>query len=319
MLDVKGCARVMYWNGTPINSASNGIRNVAVQRRAGMFTKPGPRRDARSDEPDLISIRRPGHTSRNRKKQPEEVKRLLDDGPFLGKSALEGGLVDALAFEDEMLGKLREQLKLPEIKKISENDYATITPGSVGIEGPARIAFVTGDGEIVRAALRTKPACDAILRLGVGPFADKLDRRVDCGVCAQRFAGGDGMHPTIFCTGPKTLSKKKPWDLEWIWRRRADTSRQTATPCWHIESLTGSIGGSTSVNFSGCTTRSAKKVLTRGGAPTDSDYDAESNRAGQAAKRNRGILSRILERRRRRTKRPYAERTRWRKASVGGR
>ena len=48
---------------------------------------------------DLVSV-----IAEGRKKTPDAVRALIDDGPFVGKGALDGGLVDALLFEDQMYG-----------------------------------------------------------------------------------------------------------------------------------------------------------------------------------------------------------------------
>ena len=45
-----------------------------------------------------------------RKKAPDAVRALIDNGPFVGKEALNGGLVDALLYEDEMYDRLRQQI-----------------------------------------------------------------------------------------------------------------------------------------------------------------------------------------------------------------
>ena len=34
-----------------------------------------------------------------RNKTPEQVKAIIDDGPFIGKKALSAGLIDALRYE----------------------------------------------------------------------------------------------------------------------------------------------------------------------------------------------------------------------------
>ncbi|MCB1057226.1 MAG: signal peptide peptidase SppA [Acidobacteria bacterium] len=45
-----------------------------------------------------------------RKKTPEEVRELIDRGPFLGPEALEAGLVDGLAYRDEVYANLRQRV-----------------------------------------------------------------------------------------------------------------------------------------------------------------------------------------------------------------
>jgi protease-4 len=86
----------------------------------------------------------------SRKKNPEQVRAIIDQGPFMSKEALAHGLVDALLFEDQMFGELKRRLKLGEIKRVSHREYLRIPPSSVGLEGKHRVAFVVGEGAISR-------------------------------------------------------------------------------------------------------------------------------------------------------------------------
>ena len=61
---------------------------------------------------DIIKV-----IAEGRKKAPDAVRALIDDGPFVGKRRSTGGLVDALIFEDEMYGQLKQQLKLEPIRE----------------------------------------------------------------------------------------------------------------------------------------------------------------------------------------------------------
>ncbi len=81
-----------------------------------------------------------------RKKQPADVRALIDQGPFVGQGALDGGLVDALLlFEDEMYDRLFKSAG--NLTKIGEHSYAKAMAG--GSEGK-RIAFITQEGDITR-------------------------------------------------------------------------------------------------------------------------------------------------------------------------
>ncbi|HEK84747.1 MAG TPA: signal peptide peptidase SppA, partial [Candidatus Aminicenantes bacterium] len=67
-----------------------------------------------------------------RNKSPEEMKKLLDHGYFQGKEALNAGLVDNLAYEDQLL----DVLNFKEVKALSKIDngrYARIEPSSFGL------------------------------------------------------------------------------------------------------------------------------------------------------------------------------------------
>jgi len=65
------------------------------------------------------------------------------------KEALDGGLVDALLYEDEVYGKLKEQIKV-DTTRIADQDY--LHSPFKGTEGPNKIAYIVGDGDITRVA-----------------------------------------------------------------------------------------------------------------------------------------------------------------------
>ena len=64
---------------------------------------------------------------------------------------LKAGLVDALRFEDQVWGELRDRLKLPgEPVKVSLTKYSQVPPEDAGLQGKSKIALVIGEGDIVR-------------------------------------------------------------------------------------------------------------------------------------------------------------------------
>lgn len=85
-----------------------------------------------------------------RKKTTEQVKAIIDNGPFLSSQALANGLVDDVKFEDEMYGDLKNALKEGEIKAVSSRDYNKVLDSSLGLGGKQRVAFITGEGDITR-------------------------------------------------------------------------------------------------------------------------------------------------------------------------
>lgn len=85
-----------------------------------------------------------------RKKSPDEVRAIIDRGPFTASQALKAGLVDSLRFEDQMWGELKDRLKSGEPVKVALDKYAKVPLDSVGLEGKSRVALVIADGDIVR-------------------------------------------------------------------------------------------------------------------------------------------------------------------------
>ncbi len=85
-----------------------------------------------------------------RKKTPEEVRSIIDQGPFTATQAQDAGLVDALKYEDEMWGELKDRLKSGEPHKVALDDYLKVPAEAVGLSGKSRIALVVAEGDIVR-------------------------------------------------------------------------------------------------------------------------------------------------------------------------
>jgi protease IV len=84
-----------------------------------------------------------------RKKTPDEVRRLLDEGPFTPEAARQAGLVDELAYLDQLDDrvaalKLNEQSR----ERIEEEDYRRVSLRSLGVGGSSRIAVLYASGVI---------------------------------------------------------------------------------------------------------------------------------------------------------------------------
>jgi protease IV len=84
-----------------------------------------------------------------RRKSPDEVRGIIDQGPFTAPQALKAGLVDELRFEDQMWGELKDRLKA-EPSKVSMDKYSKVTSESLGLQGKSHIAVVIGEGDILR-------------------------------------------------------------------------------------------------------------------------------------------------------------------------
>src|SRR4029079_6789101 len=82
-----------------------------------------------------------------RKKTEAEVRALIDQGPFLPDEALRVGLVDDLAYVDQ----IEDKAHLPGGKsaRLEADDYARVSPSSVGLNRGPRIAVIYASGVIV--------------------------------------------------------------------------------------------------------------------------------------------------------------------------
>src|SRR5436305_3918297 len=80
-----------------------------------------------------------------RKKQESDVRALIDQGPFLPEDALHAGLVDDVAYEDQVDDKLRGGEKRT---RVDTDDYGRVSPASVGLNKGPRVAVIYASGTI---------------------------------------------------------------------------------------------------------------------------------------------------------------------------
>src|SRR5580692_5816002 len=215
-LDVKGLrAELMFVKGTLDKlGVEMEFEHVGKYKDApDMFTKTSPTPETLEVENqildqyygDIIKV-----IAEGRKKDPEAVKTLIDDGPFVGKSALDGGLVDALLFEDEMYGQLKDAAKLDGIKKVGERDYSKVEVA--GIDGKTKIAFIVGQGEITRGGTNETEGSDGITASGLVKLMRQVENDASIRGVILRVdsPGGDGIASDDILHAAKSLSAKKP-------------------------------------------------------------------------------------------------------------
>jgi protease-4 len=83
-----------------------------------------------------------------RRKSEAEIRKAIDDGPLLPENALRHGLVDDLAYEDE-LDDLVDTVGAPgTLKLLESDDYAFVPWESLGIRRRSRIAVLNAIGAI---------------------------------------------------------------------------------------------------------------------------------------------------------------------------
>ena len=81
-----------------------------------------------------------------REMSESQVIELIDQGPFLPEEAMRQGLVDALAYEDELADQLFETDEKPE--RVDYADYRRLDPRSLGLDQGPQIAVVHAVGTI---------------------------------------------------------------------------------------------------------------------------------------------------------------------------
>ncbi len=296
MLDLKGLrAEVTYFRGT--------LDKIGVQveiEHAGkykdygdMFTRTSMSPETREvldsilDEVYRLLIQT---IAMGRHKSPEQVRAIVDEGPFLSKQALAQGLVDGLRYEDQVFSELEKTAGAGRLERIGIRDYlrAEEAAGFAGTKN--RVALVVGEGAIggdLAGGLDGDTGLEA-------PAFIKLLRQVgrDTSIRAVIVRvdspGGDSFASDEIWREMNLLSKSKPLVIS--------MSDEAASGGYYI-SMTGdpivaypaTFTGSIGVVFGKANLRGLyeklgikKQLLTRGRfAAIDSDYEPLSDAARQ--------------------------------------
>jgi protease-4 len=109
-----------------------------------------------------------------RKKTEGEVRQLVDQGPFLPEEALRDGLIDGLAYEDQLDDRVPQLRQAGEMRRVEGHDYARVTPRSLGERPASRIAVVYASGVIASGKSGYDPGNGAVV--GSDTFAEQLRR-----------------------------------------------------------------------------------------------------------------------------------------------
>jgi len=110
-----------------------------------------------------------------RKKTPDEVRRLLDEGPFTPEAAKQAGLVDDLAYLDQLDDRVAALKRDDDARdRVEEQDYRRVTPRSVGVRPGSRIAVLYASG-VIASGESTEDAVNGAV-VGSDTLVEQLER-----------------------------------------------------------------------------------------------------------------------------------------------
>lgn len=142
-----------------------------------------------------------------RHKTADELKALLDQGPFTADQAKANGLIDVLAYNDQVYGDLRQKAGVDKLNRIGIRNYFRAQPG----QGD-RIAVLVGDGDIVQGEpsgtlgstqIADRPFVKLIRQI-------KNDANVKGVILRVNSPGGDSLASDVIQHELKMLSAAKP-------------------------------------------------------------------------------------------------------------
>lgn len=148
-----------------------------------------------------------------RKKSPEEVRAIIDQGPFTATQAQKAGLVDLLRFEDQMWGELKDRLKSGEPVKLSMDKYLKLPMETVLPAGKSSVALVIGEGDILRGSAGDNGSDESNLTAyGFSKLLRQVanDSRIKGVVVRIDSPGGEVTASDDIWREMNLLSKKKP-------------------------------------------------------------------------------------------------------------
>ena len=143
-----------------------------------------------------------------RHKSSDEIKSLVDMGPFTAEQAKAGGLIDELGYPDETYAELKKKTGLSKLNRIDIHTYFRAEPGHGD-----RVAVLVGDGEITQGEDSNTLGNQS--GIAARSFA-KLIRQVrnDSGVkgviLRVNSPGGDSLASDVLLHELKLLSEAKP-------------------------------------------------------------------------------------------------------------
>jgi protease-4 len=220
-----------------------------------------------------------GAIASGRKKSIEEARAVIDKGPFVAKAALANGLVDVLAYEDQVFGDLKDRLKSDSIKRVGHRDYMR----AIGAEeGRTKIALVVGEGTILPGSAPGGIGQDD--GITPGSFGRLLRRVREDGsikgvIVRVDSPGGDAIASDDLLHEMKELSQRKPTVISMgdVAASGGYYMAVTGDPIVaYPNTLTGSIGVITArLNLKSLYDKLGvqKEILSRGRfAELDSDY-----------------------------------------------
>ena len=109
-----------------------------------------------------------------RKKTEAEMRQLLDQGPFSPEDAVRYGLVDGLAYEDQLDDLVPQLRQAGEIRRVDSAEYQRVTPRSLGVRTVSRIAVLYASGVIASGKSGYNPGSGNVV--GSDTFVEQLRR-----------------------------------------------------------------------------------------------------------------------------------------------
>jgi protease-4 len=150
----------------------------------------------------------------SRSKSEDEIRQLIDQGPFLSTDAFDGGLLDGLKYEDEFKDDLKGKLEQEKLHEISFREYYQSLTSPTDLGGGPEIAVIYAVGNIMAGRSEHDPFSGA-RTLGSESFNETLrsvreNDDVKAVILRVNSPGGDAFASDLMWREVNLLREKKP-------------------------------------------------------------------------------------------------------------
>ena len=154
--------------------------------------------------------------AKSRNKSPEEIKGLIDNAPYSAAQAKDAGLIDGVAYHDDMEKELKKRLGYKEDDELhiaKAGDYRQISQESLGLNKGEKIAIVYAAGDIVSG--RSEFGGSGEETIGSDSLTKTLqevrdDKTIKAIVLRIDSPGGSGLASDIIWNAVESVKEKKP-------------------------------------------------------------------------------------------------------------
>lgn len=151
-----------------------------------------------------------------RGKSPEDMRAIIDAAPYSSAKAKELGLIDGIAYRDEIDKELKTQLGYKEadqLNLVKSSAYNSVDPESLGLDKGEKIAVIYATGDINSGSSENSPSGDQ--SIGSDTLTRALneardDKSIKAIVIRIDSPGGSGLASDIIWHAVEAAKAKKP-------------------------------------------------------------------------------------------------------------
>jgi len=151
-----------------------------------------------------------------RGKSAEDVRAFIDDAPYSAAKAKELGLIDGVAYRDEVEKELKQKLgykESDELRVVNSSAYSEVGPESLGLNEGENIAVIYATGDIGSGKSENSPGGDQ--SIGSDTLSKAIndageDKTIKAIVIRVDSPGGSGLASDIIWHAVEGAKAKKP-------------------------------------------------------------------------------------------------------------